>query len=589
MKISALLATVMLLVSLFLVAGQASSAPATLLFEANVSASIPGRQGESDIWQDVDELTLRDNDQGRQIIPEKYRLVKADMAALDERLSQAPLEFSQAARRSQVILPLPLPDGSLGRFSIEESPIMAPELAADFPEIKTYRGFGLDDSTASIRLDRTPAGFHGQILSVNGTAYIDPYRLGDVTHYISYYKQDLKRSEAKVFEETGPERLTGKTITAQQNHSSGPILRTYRLAMAANGEYTQFHGGTVPDAMNAIAASVNRVTGIYEREASIRLELVAGNQNIIFTDPNTDPYDGQNDLNTNQTVIDNAIGSANYDIGHLFTVGGGGIAGLGVVCSKFGFKARGLTGSSQPVGDAFDVDFVAHEIGHQFGATHTFNASSNASGSCDPNNFEQTTAYEPGSGSTIMAYAGICPPQNLQNNSNDYFHTASFDQIMELVTQLDADASCGSKTNTGNNPPVVDAGADRNDVNVNTPFTLTGSANDPEGDPLTFAWEQFDQGAGWTLANVLPNTDIGLGPIFRSYSPTTSPSRTFPNPNEPALAAVGESLPTSNRTLTFRLIARDGKGGVSYDTMQVTVQGGIALNKVYLPTLIKEE
>jgi hypothetical protein len=182
-----------------------------------------------------------------------------------------------------------------------------------------------------------------------------------------------------------------------------------------------------------------------------------------------------------------------------------------------------------------------------------------------------------------MAYAGICGPQDLQTNSDDYFHTISFDQIVNFVTSGNG-STCGSTSPTGNAAPVVEAGPNMT-IQVNTPFSLTGSATDPDlGDSLTYAWEQFDLGTGWTEAAFMPNRDVGLGPIFRSYPPTTSPSRTFPNPAEPSLAALGEVLPFTNRSLTFRLTARDGQGGVSYDTMQVTVEGAIS---VYLPSVLK--
>lgn len=539
------------------------------------------------IWRDLDALALRDNDLGRRIVPRKYRLLAADMAALDALLAQAPLENSLTAQQAPLVLSLPLPDGSMGRFTLEESPIMAPALAAKFPEIKTYRGFGLDDPNASARFDRTPTGFHGLILSARGTIYIDPHLVGDDSIYVSYYKKDFGSPDKVALVETLLNRLEAEPpLRPQSTLSTGPTLRTYRLAVAANGEYSAYHnGGTANKApvLAAITTSINRVSGIYEREVAIRLELVANNDQIIFTNAATDPYNGgTGDLFANQMTINNIIGSANYDIGHLFTVGGGGVAGLGVVCSSA--KAQGLTGNSQPEGDPFDVDFVAHEIGHQFDATHTFNAKSSSAFNCDPFNFDGSTSYEPGGGTTIMAYAGICGSQDLQSNSDDYFHSASFDQIVDFVTN-GGGSDCGTETATGNAAPVVEAGPNIT-ITVSTPFSLTGSAADPDlGDTLSYAWEQYDLGTGWTQANVLPNSDVGLGPIFRSYPATSSPTRTFPNPTEPALAALGEALPFTNRTLTFRLIVRDGKGGVSYDTMQVTVEGALLL---YLPSLLKQ-
>lgn len=547
-------------------------------------ANRPNLAGDP-IWQDVDELALRDETSVRLIIPSVYRLVAADIAALDSTLAQAPLENTEAARSTATILTLPLPGGGLGRFQIEESPVMAPELAAKYPEIKTYRGWGLDDPTATARLDRTPAGFHGLILAEGGTVYIDPYRRDDIVHYISYYKRDYQniwgktRQEGGVFpnpdyrpaERPGQGQLSGLA-------SSGPTLRTYRLALAATGEYTAFHGGTVPGALAAMTTTMNRINGIYEREVSVRMTLIANNADIIYTDAGSDPYTNNNGsamLGENQTTLTNVIGAANYDIGHVFSTGGGGVATLYSPCND-ALKARGVTGSGAPVGDAFDVDYVAHEMGHQFGANHTFNA--NASGSCSGGNRNAGTAYEPGSGSTIMAYAGICVPQNLQSNSDDYFHGISFDEITAFITDAGpfGGDTCAAKTATGNSAPSVEAGPNYN-IPRQTPFTLSGAATDPNGDALTYHWEEFDLGnPPANEAGGLPNTDSdgNARPIFRSYDPATGPARTFP-----VLSSIlngtnansGESLPAISRNMSFRLTARDNKGGVNSDSLTVNV------------------
>lgn len=432
------------------------------------------------LWRDINETAFRDLPD-RQIIPISYRLVQVDLPVLDQLLGQAPLENSLTAQDVTELI-LPLPDGRFGRFRIVESPIMEPDLAAQYPEIKTYLGWGLDDPVAIARLDRTPAGFHGMILSAGDTVYIDPYRRGDILRYISYYKRDYNNIWGKTRQEIPPAADPRKPAVAQgvtPNAVSANIRRTYRLAVAATGEYTAFHGGTKAAAQAAIVTTVNRVTGIYEREFLVRLSLI-NNTNIIYTNAATDPYtndDGFAMLDENQSNLNAVIGSANYDIGHVFSTGGGGVAGLGVVCSS-SRKGEGVTGSSNPVGDPFDVDYVAHEMGHQFGANHTFNA---VTGSCGGGNRNASTAYEPGSGSTIMAYAGICSPQNLQPNSDDYFHGASFDEIMAYINSPSGGASCGTTSNTGNAAPSVSAGANYT-IPKQPPFILTGSASDSNGD-----------------------------------------------------------------------------------------------------------
>lgn len=561
-KRSVVIQIVVLVLLVLLVAGLYSS-----------SAANAAVQTGPEIWRDVGaaEAATLTSDAARLVVPSQYRTVVADLAALDALLESAPEERA-ADGSTEVLLPLPLPDGTFGRFQIREFALMEAPLAAMFPEIKTYLGQGVDDPTATVHLDRTPAGFHAMILSSGDTVYIDPYSREDIIHYISYFKRDYERGtsplEPEIFLDDPAAAARLPDLSAVTLSPSGSQLRTYRTAVAATGEYTQFHGGTVSAGLSAIVTTINRVTGIYERDVAVRLVLVANNNSIVYTNPSTDPYSNTNGvamLSQNQANLDNVIGSGNYDVGHVFSTGGGGIASLAVVCQG-GLKARGVTGSPQPVGDPFDVDYVAHELGHQFGANHTFNGTTS---SCGGGNRNASTAYEPGSGSTIMAYAGICGAENLQLNSDDDFHTASYDEILAYTT-AGAGNSCPVITATGNSAPVVEAGASFN-IPRQTPFTLTGSAVDPDGDPLTYSWEQFNLGTASP-----PNTDNGNRPIFRVFNPLTIPSRTFPKLSDILnnVSTLGESLPTTTRVLTFRLMVRDnqvGGGGVDYDTVTLNV------------------
>jgi hypothetical protein len=529
-------------------------------------SALSAAQTSDKIWSDVSESSI--NVKGaRRIVPEKYRTLALDSTALTSKLAQAPLE-SYAARNNGIALTLPIPDGSFSTFRVVEAPIMAPALAARYPQIKTYLGQGVDDPAAIVRFDRTPAGFHAMILSSNGTVYIDPYSDGDTTHYISYYRRDFTRPADKAFTELGVDLdVPSQAGSKSTDIPSGPVLRTYRLVVAATGEYTAFHGGTVASAMAAIVTSVNRVVGVYEREVAVRMILVPNNDTVVYTNPTTDPYtneDGFAMLFQNQANLDVMIGPTNYDIGHVFSTGGGGVAGLGVVCN-IAEKAQGVTGSSAPVGDPFDIDYVAHEMGHQFGGNHTFNGST---GACGGGNRNGPTAYEPGSGSTIMAYAGICGSEDLQPHSDPFFHVGSYDEMVEFTVNGGGNA-CAVQSNTGNNAPLVDAGPGYT-IPVSTSFKLTGAASDPDGDALTYNWEQLDAGA-----EAPPNTDDGTRAIFRSFEPLNTTTRIFPRLSDiiSNTLTFGEALPATNRNLTFRMTVRDnraGGGGVEYDTVEIT-------------------
>lgn len=490
-----------------------------------------------------------------------------DLAA---HLADAPAEFAPAPAK---ILAIPRPDGTFDQFNVWEVEMMEPALAAKFPTIRTWRGQGIDDPTAVLAADLTPLGFHAQVLGPNGRWYVDPYYHLETDVYAAYYPRDLANRHAAGWTESllAPEREhehpeEAPAIAGRSNN--GQTLRTYRTAVAATGEYTAFFGGTVANGQAAIVTAVNRVSGIFETELAIRLILVGNNSSLVYTNAATDPYSNSNGgamLSQNQTTVDNVIGSANYDLGHVFSTGGGGVAYLGVVGLN-GWKAGGVTGSSAPVGDAFYVDYVIHEMGHQFDANHTFNGTNGSAGG----NVNASTAYEPGSGSTIMAYAGICGADDLQSNSDPYFHAASLNEISDYIF---SGAGIGNtQTATGNNIPTASAGADYT-IPARTPFALTGVGTDGDpGDVLTYNWEQYDLGP----AQALSATDNGSSPLFRSFNATTSPTRNFPR--LPLILSNGtdtdEELPLLNQTMTFRLTVRDNRttGAWNRDDMNVIVR-----------------
>ena len=327
----------------------------------------------------------------RYIEPTSYETFQLNLDALDVVLDAAPTEIIGQKTPSDVIFTLPNPDGEPVDFHIYYSPIMEEGLATQFPEIRTYAGYADDGSY--IRFDHTPQGFHAMVWPDDGGIYfIDPYKFGtlDPQYYVIYRKKDHQRAVPEYMScgVEGESELDIHDIFDQTARYGDCQHRSYRLALSATGEYTAFHGGTLALAQAAQVTSMNRVNGVFELELSIRMNIIGNNNLIVYTNAATDPFSNGNTgamINENQTNTDAVIGSANYDIGHIFGTNSGGLAQLNSPCS--GSKARGVTGSGAPIGDPFDIDYVAHEMGHQFGANHTQNNNCNRT---------STTSMEPG-------------------------------------------------------------------------------------------------------------------------------------------------------------------------------------------------
>jgi hypothetical protein len=503
---------------------------------------------------------------------QNYVPLNLSFAEIKEFLAQSPSNKEVRVKQSPFVIALPMPDGSYSSFKLVESPMMEPGLAKAYPNIKTYSGQGMDDPTATVKIDVTPFGFHAMILSASGTVFIDPVDRYNTSEYISYYRRDALQQDPGqvcILEEESDD--PGMHNKSPKQDIQGE-LRTYRLALACTGEYAAYYGGTVAGALAGMVTTMNRVNGVYEREFGVHLTLIENDTLLIYTNALTDPYTNNNGgtmLGQNQTNITNIIGTDNYDMGHVFSTGGGGIAGLGVIC-KATQKARGVTGLDTPIGDAFDIDYVAHEMGHQFGANHTFNSTA---GACGGGNRVASAAFEPGSASTIMGYAGICTGQDLQAHSDDYFHTKSFDEIV-YYSHNSAGNTCPVITTDSNQAPVLTIPPDYN-IPVETPFKLTASATDPDGDAVTYCWEEFDLGPAGSW-----NSPSGDAPIFRSFNPTTTGTRIFPklanilsNSN-----TIGEIKPSYTRVLDFRCTVRDNVAegaGITYNptTVKVNVIG----------------
>nr|WP_314495127.1 zinc-dependent metalloprotease family protein [uncultured Chryseobacterium sp.] len=500
--------------------------------------------------------------------PTTFSLYQLDIEKIKNDLKKAPQRFSG---NENLVIKFPDADGNMRSYIIQEASVMEPALQAKFQDIRSYIGWEKGNSSNTIRFSVTPQN-GVSVMYFDGweVSYMDSYTK-DNSSFILYRRKDLPKND-RLFKCHVEDALDQKNISGTGSDQKAPLVtdgqfRTYRLALAATGEYTTFHGGTVAGAMSAMAVSMTRVNGVYEKTISSTMVMVANNDLLVYTNGATDPYtnnDGSAMLTENQNTVDGIIGSSNYDIGHVFSTGGGGVAYLGSICTSS--KAGGVTGSGAPVGDPFDIDYVAHEIGHQFGGNHTFRANT---GSCS-GNANTNTAYEPGSGSTIMAYAGICGSNNnVQNNSNSYFHAAN---VAEMYTVIRRSSDCSVKTPNNNLVPTANAGADYI-IPKGTAFALTGTGTDPNNDPITYLWEQYDR-----QSNTQPPVSTATaGPVYRSVLPTTSPTRYFPNMTSVLannLVPKWEVTPSVARTLNFSLLVNDNKatGNQSAnDAMIVTV------------------
>lgn len=498
--------------------------------------------------------------ENRTTLPTK-NLFELDVSSLKQELTKAPNRNS-GRNTSNTIVSFPNSEGEIEQFSVFNAPVMDPELAARYPEIKSYAGQGIDDPTATIYFSISPLGFQAMILAANKPAeFIEPYSK-DLKTY-SVYKRADKRQAFTKFDCQVMDHVQGQLSDdlALRPNADDATLRTYRLAMSVTGEYTAYHGGTKALALAAINNTMTRVNGVFEKDFAVRMVLISNTDAVIYTSASSDPY-GSSDANYNselQSTLTSVIGNANYDIGHLMSaIGNNGNAGcIGCVCASG--KGSGFTTSTVPIGDNFDIDFVAHEMGHQFGANHTFTFSNEGTG----------VQNEPGSGTTIMGYAGITGATDVQPHSDPFFHAVSIQQVTNYVKTT----TCQTNTATGNAVPTGNAGSDYT-IPKGTPFVLTGSGTDANGDVLTYCWEQMNSG---TSTSTYPSATRTTGPAFRSFVPSTDGKRYFPRLETVKTGATSwqwEAIPTVARTMNFRLTVRDNRASGpanNSDDMVVTV------------------
>lgn len=492
-------------------------------------------------------------------------LFNLDVVAFKKALLNAP-KRENFFGKSNVVVEFPSADGAMQRYRIKEVQTMAPELAAKYPGIKSYIGEDVSSSGATIRFSVSHLGVQAMKMAPGtNMMFIEPVSKDRKTYSV-FTRNDRKASLSK-FECLVEDDLAQKVKNSNQArpNADDATLRTYRLAVSATGEYTAYFGGTKADALAAINTTLTRVNGVFENDFAITLVLIANTDLVIYTSAASDPYSTTSSQWNGQlqTTLTNNIGEANYDVGHLFqrAQNNGNAGCIGCVCIN-NQKGRGWTSRDNPVGDVFDIDYVAHELGHQFGGNHTWTHGGNEG---------RNVQMEPGSGSTIMGYAGITGATDVQPNSDPYFHAISIQQVTNYVKAT----TCQTNTPTGNAIPTALAGPDYT-IPKGTPFMLTGSSTDANGDSLTYCWEQMDEN---DAATTNPSTTATTGVAFRSFLPSSSPTRMFPRLETIKTGATSwqwEAVPGVARSLNFRLTVRDNRpGGAANnsDDVLITVNG----------------
>ncbi len=531
---------------------------------------------------DESRISLRSNDE-RTVIPEQYEVFSLDVQGLKSYLSKAPLEFK---KEQGLLLEIPAPEGEMKWFYVYESPVMEAEISARYPDIKSYIAYSKNGGER-MRFALSVQGFYAALDTEAGDVYIDPYSELNTSDYVVYYsKYHNPQYDANVplCGVDHEEREAGISGPSAQNRTDIVNMRVFRLAMACTVEWgTKARRGTVEKCLADMNTMITRMNAIYEKEMAIRFVIINDNEKLIFLNSSNDPYSsvntqlGRTILGMNTGILNNRVGANAYDVGHVLSVcyDIGGVALGGSACQNN--KGAGVTCNND--NDLVNIvkRVMAHEVGHQFDASHTWNI-------CQPNVPETdqqragSWAYEPGSGSTIMSYAGSCGVDNVVTSEDEYFHVGSLTQMYRKTNAGGNAFSCSQKIATSNHYPTVSVPNVRYIIPMSTPFELRGSGTDEDGDQLTYCWEQYDLGPKVPLG-----TNSEEGPLFRSYKPSTDGDiRFFPtaaNLLSGNLTHKNEVLPNKSRVLTFRLTVRDNNpeaGGVVWDEykLDVTDQAG---------------
>jgi subtilisin-like proprotein convertase family protein len=547
--------------------------------------------GQNSSWEKITPSQLDRTTNLSSLNKEHYETYKLNLEEFKAQLTGVSLRGS-AVNGTQTVITFPNETGKLEQFRIYEAPVLSPELSLEFPNIKTYVGFSIDNPGSRVRFSVTPQGVQSMINHVDKPrTFLVPLSRNGNNQYIAYNERSranyVKQFSCSTIDEV-VKNIESDGISNRDANDN--ILRTFRIAISTTGEYTTFwndgnnaNGNAQADALAQVVATLNRNNEVFEVDMAITFQLVSGTS-IIYPTAFNDPYTGS--FNTQlQNTLTAQIGEANYDIGHLFhyAANNGNAGCIGCVCVN-GQKGSGFSAhlfvdndGGPYMNDFFDIDYVPHEIGHQMGANHTFATSSEGAG----------VNSEPGSGTSIMGYAGITGGNDVQNHSDAYFHYHSINQVLNNLVSR----TCWVGTPITNSAPIAEAGASYI-IPRGTAFILKGAATDANpNDVLTYCWEQINSGV--TTNTTFGPTHTG-GPTWRSRPPSISPNRYMPilsrvlagqltqtNPTITANNSSWETVSTVARTLNFGLTVRDRSeaGGTgqtpqsSFDTMAVTVNG----------------
>lgn len=555
----------------------------TLTLLAVFATTLLFAQSKVTAWQSVNEsqIQLKENAHIGEL-PQSYHTFELDLEQMRNQLAFAP-QLGKTSGHAALELDLPLANGEMMTFVVVEASVMMPKLQAKYPQIRSYQAVGKDNPAYTARLDCNTLGFFARMRTPEGLMHISPYAIGQDQYYMSFFRKDYLVDENShkscgngghidfenpINGDAIRESLDGTEPFLETKIAGTVIHRTYRLAIATTAQYTNSSAvGGVAGAISRITTATNTMNEIYQREVATTFVLIDDLESIIQTDENTQPYDnsiialGGELLGPNHAALVDILGVDGFDIGHIFTVpctdGVLGIARLGSLCND-NSKGAGVTCGYTNDIILMATETMAHEIGHQFNATHTWNNC----GANNVDNWSSGTAYEPGSGTTIMSYAGVCGNQNVQFRNDTYFHVGSLLQMKNFLNS--SGSTCAGDGGVDNDIPSITHNYNNGFyIPINTPFELTAEGSDPNGDQLFYNWDQVNK-----FPNQTPlGGQEGTSPSFRSLPPGESPTRVFPNMLSIILNNTfnqdDELLPSYSRNLKFRCVVRDGNTDAS--------------------------